>query len=132
MNKELFTSILTVIIFIVGFVYVLKIEPSSLNKDQTFITSVTYHCDNDREITVSYFNGPEKPISPGDTPQPTGSVNVSFDTNPSQTLNQTISASGVRYANSDESLIFWNKGNSALIMRNNTMDLTYSNCLQTQ
>lgn len=33
-------------------------------------------------------------------------------------LPQTISASGARYANKDESFIFWNKGNSAFIERN--------------
>lgn len=43
-------------------------------------------------------------------------------------LPQTISGSGARYANADESLVFWNKGNEALIMRNNQMDLSFKNC----
>jgi membrane-bound inhibitor of C-type lysozyme len=41
-------------------------------------------------------------------------------------LPQTISGSGARYANADESFIFWNKGNSAFIEEGNTV--TYSEC----
>jgi membrane-bound inhibitor of C-type lysozyme len=33
-------------------------------------------------------------------------------------LSQTISASGARYANSDESIVFWNKGDTAFIQQN--------------
>jgi membrane-bound inhibitor of C-type lysozyme len=33
-------------------------------------------------------------------------------------LPQTISASGARYANKDESLVFWNKGDSAFLQQN--------------
>lgn len=35
------------------------------------------------------------------------------------TLKQAISASGARYANSDESIIFWNKGDNVTISQNN-------------
>ena len=41
-------------------------------------------------------------------------------------LRQTISASGARYANEDESFVFWNKGNSAFIEENGKV--LYSNC----
>ncbi|MDD4531179.1 MAG: MliC family protein [Candidatus Pacebacteria bacterium] len=42
-------------------------------------------------------------------------------------LNQTISGSGARYANSDESFVFWNKGNGAFIEENGTT--TYEDCV---
>ena len=42
------------------------------------------------------------------------------------TLPQTISASGARYANSDESFIFWNKGDTAFIDEKGVR--TYENC----
>jgi membrane-bound inhibitor of C-type lysozyme len=35
------------------------------------------------------------------------------------TLAQTVSADGTRYANSDESFVFWSKGNGALVLENN-------------
>lgn len=132
MNKQRITSIITVSICILAFIYILKIEPSSTYPNQAFITSVTYHCDHNKQITASYFSGPQRPVRLGHIPQPTGSVHVSFDEHPPQKLNQTISANGVRYANTDESLVFWNKGNTALIMRNNSMDLTYTHCLATE
>lgn len=34
------------------------------------------------------------------------------------TLPQTVSASGARYANADESIVFWNKGNDLFITQN--------------
>jgi len=43
------------------------------------------------------------------------------------TIPQTISASGARYANSDETFIFWNKGNGAFIEENEFT--TYQDCV---
>ncbi|MCX6761089.1 MAG: MliC family protein, partial [Candidatus Nealsonbacteria bacterium] len=44
-------------------------------------------------------------------------------------LPQTISASGIRYGNGDESFIFWGKGNGAFILENN--EQTYGGCIAT-
>jgi membrane-bound inhibitor of C-type lysozyme len=41
-------------------------------------------------------------------------------------LGQVVSASGARYANPDESFVFWNKGGTAFIAENGIE--TYSNC----
>lgn len=43
------------------------------------------------------------------------------------TLPQTISASGARYANNNETFIFWNKGNGAFIEENEFT--TYKDCV---
>lgn len=43
------------------------------------------------------------------------------------TVPRAISASGARYANMDESFVFWNKGDSAFIEELGTM--TYSGCV---
>lgn len=45
------------------------------------------------------------------------------------TLSQVTSASGARYANADQSFVFWNKGQTAFIEENGTT--TYSNCVVT-
>jgi membrane-bound inhibitor of C-type lysozyme len=44
---------------------------------------------------------------------------------------QAISASGARYANADESFVFWNKGNTAFITEGKTEQKleTYTNCV---
>lgn len=39
---------------------------------------------------------------------------------------QTISGSGARYANKDESFVFWNKGDTAFITEGNST--TFANC----
>ena len=43
------------------------------------------------------------------------------------TLPHAISADGARYANADESFVFWNKGNGAFILEGGTT--TYSDCV---
>lgn len=43
-------------------------------------------------------------------------------------LPQVISGSGARYANNDESVVFWNKGNTAFITEGPDETMTYSDC----
>jgi membrane-bound inhibitor of C-type lysozyme len=45
-------------------------------------------------------------------------------------LPQAISASGARYANADETLVFWNKGRSAFLEEAGRQ--SYSGCLQSE
>jgi len=44
-------------------------------------------------------------------------------------LPQVISGSGARYANADESFVFWNKGNTAFITEGGDDKQTYSDCV---
>lgn len=101
-----------------------------LLSSRTLVATDTYTCDSNKAITAAYYDGKDAPEpEAGQPPVPTGSVDVSLEKGATTTLMQTISGSGVRYANADESFVFWNKGNTALIMRNNSMDLNYSNCV---
>ena len=43
------------------------------------------------------------------------------------TLPHALSADGARYANADESFVFWNKGNTAFVTENGTT--TYDGCV---
>ena len=43
-------------------------------------------------------------------------------------LLQVVSASGARFANSDESFVFWNKGDTAFIEENG--QTTFTDCLE--
>jgi membrane-bound inhibitor of C-type lysozyme len=45
-------------------------------------------------------------------------------------LPQAVSASGARYANADESVVFWNKGRTAFVEEAGKQ--TYTGCAQTQ
>jgi membrane-bound inhibitor of C-type lysozyme len=102
-------------------------QAQNSTQNQTPITA-TYYCDGGKTITAKFYKGENVNVKPGEMPVPTGWVEVSLSGDPFMTLKQTISASGVRYANDDESFVFWNKGDEALIMRNNSMDLSYKNC----
>lgn len=48
----------------------------------------------------------------------------------SLSLPRAISADGARYANPDESFVFWNKGNGAFVQEYD--QTTYANCVTTQ
>lgn len=124
------------VVVIVGGIFFLQTHKNrsitsydDMTPERTLIDTVSYICDEGKTITATYYDGPTMPTpAPGEPPVPTGSVDVVLDTSPTTTLMQTLSASGIRYANEDESLVFWSKGNEALVMRHNAMDLTYTNC----
>ena len=44
-------------------------------------------------------------------------------------LPQTISADGSRYANDDESVVFWNRGNTAFMTEGASSTMTYKDCV---
>ena len=92
------------------------------------ISSVSYKCDDNKKIEASYYSGPTVTVKPGEPPQPSGKVALTLSDGRKMTLPQTISGSGIRYANSDESIVFWSKGETAFITENNVE--TYSNCNQ--
>jgi membrane-bound inhibitor of C-type lysozyme len=56
-------------------------------------------------------------------------VHLEFGFQKTLYLQQTISASGARYANDDESIVFWNKGNTAFITEGNPNNVTYKDCV---
>lgn len=101
--------------------------------DQTsvrnLIATASYSCDGGKTIIASYYAGSSTPpAAPNEPPHPGGSVDIALSDGRAMTLPQTISADGGRYANADESLIFWSKGNGAFVMENGTT--TYTNCNQ--
>jgi len=138
MTKRSLAAIIAIIIIILIGAW-LYMRPSSQaataptgTSTRSLITAVTYACDAGKTITAAYYDGPAAAQpAPGQPPVPTGSADVSIGGAPTTTLAQTISADGIRYANADESLVFWSKGNTALVMRNNSMDLSYTNCTDT-
>ena len=67
------------------------------------------------------------PTAPDRPPTPGGSVQLSLSDGRSLTLPQTLSADGARFANSGESIIFWNKGNGSFIEEAGTT--TFSGCV---
>lgn len=76
------------------------------------INSVRFICDADRTIEADFYES---------------EVDLVLSDGRTMTLPQTISASGARYATENESIVFWNKGNTAFITEGPQGE-TFSNC----
>jgi membrane-bound inhibitor of C-type lysozyme len=90
------------------------LEKDTQTTNQTSTIKATYHCSADKTINAEF--GKEK-------------VNLVLSDNRKIELPQALSASGARYANSDESFVFWNKGDTAFIEENG--QTTFVDCLTT-
>ena len=75
----------------------------------------TFRCDAGKSIAAVFDNGPK------------ANVRLSLSDGRRLTLPQARSASGARYANDDESIVFWNKGNTAFIEESGRT--TYQGCV---
>lgn len=94
----------------------------------SLVGSASYLCQAGKTIDAKFYQGPAIAVKPGEMPIPNGSVSLKLSDGRSLTLPQTISADGIRYANADESVVFWSKGNGAFVTEANGAQ-TYSNCV---
>ena len=78
------------------------------------VATAKFACDGDKVITADFYKH---------------FVHISALGLGSLYLPQTISASGARYANDDESLVFWNKGDTAFVTQGNPNQPTFANCV---
>lgn len=92
------------------------------------IATVSYSCNQGKTITAVYYKGTTIPGTNGQPPKPGGSVALTLSDGRTMTLPQTISADGIRYANADESFVFWSKGDGALVLENN-QEKSYIGCI---
>lgn len=76
------------------------------------VADVTFACDAKKTMEGVFFNG---------------KVTLLLSDGRSMSLPQVISGSGARYANADESFVFWNKGDTAFVEEGK--DTTYANCV---
>ena len=128
MKKNLWIFILVIILLVAAIVwyFVDKKDVSSQEEQLDLIAEVYYVCDEGKIIEAGFYKGEEQTAEPGEQPIPTGEVTLVFD-GQTLTLPQTISADGGRYANSDESFIFWDKGDKALVFQDG-VEKDFTNC----
>jgi membrane-bound inhibitor of C-type lysozyme len=72
------------------------------------INSATFNCADNKIINAEFYKN---------------KVQIKINDGRSRFLPQTISASGARYANTDESFVFWNKGDTAFVEENGTQTI---------
>lgn len=116
-----------VIIAAVGVWYGLSRKDASTTSQEG--VRVSYACRDDKTISATIYPGEAGSVEAGEQPVPGGSAKVELSDGRDMTLAQTISASGVRYANSDESFVFWTQGNGALVLENNE-EQSYIGCVR--
>ena len=111
--KILIAIIVVVIIVIGGFFIYQKYKkvPVVEKPVETIINSVTFNCANNKNIQAIFYSS---------------KVDLVLNDGRSMSLPQAMSASGARYANTDESFVFWNKGDTAFVEEGN--QTTFKDC----
>lgn len=82
--------------------------------DDAVIAKVKYTCDGDTWIEATYE---------------ADKVDLVLSDGRTLSVPQAMSGSGARYANADESFVFWNKGNDAFITEGDPDKPTFNNCV---
>ncbi len=113
-----FSQIVAIVLFVVVFLLAYQLGRSY---ERTFILGeptsdwVRFSCTEGKQIDVQFYNR---------------FVHLEFGAQKTIYLPQTISGSGARYANDDESMVFWNKGNTAFITEGDPNNPTYKDCVR--
>jgi len=74
---------------------------------------VSYTCDDTKTLVATYIQD---------------NVSLVLSDTRGFVLHKTSSASGIRYANDNESIVFWGKGNTAFLQEHDT--ITYKDCVE--
>jgi membrane-bound inhibitor of C-type lysozyme len=97
------------------------------------IAAATFACDAGKSMEATFYASASRPgVQTGARPEPGGSVQLELSDGRALDLPQTISASGARYADAGESIVFWNRGNGAFLAEPTAGDpdrQTYSGCI---
>lgn len=92
------------------------------------VATVQYSCAEGKSLIAEYFDGPTR-TAPDGRPIPGGRVIVTLADGKKLTLPQTLSGSGIRYANDGESFVFWSKGDTAFVEEGRNHTVTYKDCV---
>ncbi len=129
--KARFAFLALVVVIVIAYIIMLASTPKvteSVISTQHVVGKAAYSCSVGKSITATYSEG-DVPVSvAGQAPTPNGSVLVTLSDGRTLTLPQTISGSGVRYADTLETAVFWNKGNGVMLTENGQE--LFTNCLK--
>lgn len=78
------------------------------------IAEVTFTCADDKSIEATFY---------------ADKVDLKLSDGRSMSLPQTMSGSGIRYANADETFVFWSKGDTAFVTEGSDSAETYADCV---
>ena len=106
----------------------LLIASAALAQAPSPVATVQYSCAQGKSLVAEYFDGPTR-TAPDGRPIPGGRVLLTLADGKKLTLPQTLSGSGIRYANEGESFVFWSKGNTAFVEEGPGRAVTYRDCV---
>jgi membrane-bound inhibitor of C-type lysozyme len=109
--SQIVAILLFVIIFAIGFFVGRKYENRFVLGEP--FNKLTFMCADEKKIEATLFNN---------------FIKIEIKNWGTAYLPETRAASGTRYANNDESLVFWNKAEGAFISEDNTDNITYKDC----
>ena len=92
------------------------------------MNTVQYSCAQGKSLVAEYFDGATR-TAPNGMPIPGGHVILTLADGKRLNLPQTLSGSGIRYANADESFVFGSKGDTAFVEEGPKQTQTYSGCV---
>jgi len=130
MKKTL--NILLGILFVSLMVVLWYTEIRKTSPPNIHVTTATYYCKNNIVLGVKFYDTilpDDSPVVPGTPPTPSGYADISLGNGKSLRLLRTLSASGVRYATTDDSFVFWSKGTGAIILEQGR-EKNYIDCEQ--
>ena len=81
---------------------------------ETPVATADFKCAEGKSITATFY---------------ADKVDLKLSDGRTMALPQVISGSGARYANADESFVFWNKGNTAFVTEGADQTTTFSDCV---
>lgn len=93
------------------------------------MATVRYQCQQDKTIVADLYDGTSSVGADG-RPIPGGRAVVQLSDGRKFTLPQTLSASGVRYADTGSTIVFWTKGDTAFVEEGANQMVSYRDCVQ--
>jgi membrane-bound inhibitor of C-type lysozyme len=81
---------------------------------ETPVATAVFKCDGGKTIDATFY---------------ASSVDLKLSDGRSMKVPQAMSASGARYANKDETFVFWNKGDTAFVTEGKDGKETFSGCV---
>jgi membrane-bound inhibitor of C-type lysozyme len=93
------------------------------------MSTVRYLCQQNKTIVADFYDG-KSSVAPDGRPLPGGRVVVQLSDGRTFGLPQTLSGSGIRYANSSGTFVFWSKGDTAFVEEGPQQTVTYRDCVQ--
>jgi membrane-bound inhibitor of C-type lysozyme len=93
------------------------------------MSTARYLCQQNKTIVADFYDG-KSSVGPDGRPLPGGRVVVQLSDGRKFSLPQTLSGSGIRYADSSGTFVFWSKGDTAFVEEGSSQTVTYRDCVQ--